>query len=152
MLEYIISILGIITGYLIANYTKEELNKGMLYFKVIEILCLLSIVYLSLSNFNLLLFASGVFAALILKFDYFYIGLSSLNTLDAASRFVHSSLIFVYGLANGSINYGNKKIILVNVALFFVPMLLYFLDFHASSISAGALTVTVLMKGYNLIN
>lgn len=151
MYEYVISFLGLIIGYVIANYTQEELKKGKIYFQIIEIVTLVAIIWILLNNLQLIPYAIGLIIGYFLRYEYFYLGLGAVSTSENNLRFLHSSLIFLYGLAYGSMNYKNIKLILFNFLFFLMPFLLILLDYDATSLAAGALTSTLLIKAYKLI-
>lgn len=151
MYEYVISLLGLIIGYVIAKYTKEELKKGKIYFQIIEIVTLVAIIWILLNNFQLIPYVLGLTIGYFFRYEYFYLGLGAVNNLENNLIFLHSSLIFLYGLAYGSINYRNVNLILFNLLFFLMPFLLKLIDFDATSLAAGALTSTLLIKAYKLI-
>ena len=146
MYEYIISILALAIGYIIKERTKEELNQGKKYFKIIEIISLIVIIGLLSVNFNIILFIIGIITGIIFKEEYFYLGISITNILDGGLRFLHAIFIFVYGLAYTGMNH-NKKII-YSAGLFLITLLLLIFKQDISMISAGALTSITAMKIY----
>ncbi|HLC86215.1 MAG TPA: hypothetical protein VJG30_02935 [Candidatus Nanoarchaeia archaeon] len=151
MYEYIISFLGLPTGYVIAKYTEEELKKGKIYFQLIEIITLIAIVGILLNNFQAIPYALGLVIGYFFRYEYFYLGLGAVNNLENSLRFLHSSLIFLYGLAYGSINYKNINLVLFNLLFFLMPFLLILLEYYVTSLAAGALTSTLILKAYKLI-
>ena len=146
MYEYIISILALGIGYIVKEHTKEELDSGQKYFKIIEIISLIVIIGLLSTNFNIILFIIGIITGIVFKEEYFYFGISITNTLDSSLRFLHAIIIFVYGLAYTGIN-NNKKIVYSAVLFIFTFLLLIFKQ-DISMISAGALTSIAAMKIY----
>src|SRR3989338_2674120 len=100
MLYIIISLLGCLFGFILARYTKEELRKGVFYFRLLEILI-----------------------GLILRFEYLYFGFVLVFPFSNDVLFLLSALIFIYGLPYGSLIYYNKKIkyLIWSVILFFIP-------------------------------
>ncbi|MBS3151886.1 hypothetical protein J4230_00590 [Candidatus Woesearchaeota archaeon] len=156
MIFSIIVILGCFFGYLIARLTKEELKKGLVYFKILElfILALLPFIFLY-HSFNIFFFILGMLFGFVFRYEYFYFGVGFFSSfLNKDLNFLTSSLIFIYGLPYGSVLFFVKKfrMLFYNVVLFFIPFLIYYLNYDFLSFSAGGLLVLFFMNFYRLFN
>lgn len=151
MLEFIISILGLFVGGFLAFVSPEEMEKGEKYFRIICYLLILILIIFSFYSFNVWLFILGLILGLIFYNEYFYLGIYSVSSLISGSTILSSSLIFVYGLASGSMLYFRKRYLgfLSNVLLFLIPFLLYFLHFNLISLASGGLIGVLLRKVYD---
>ena len=136
----IIAFLGLIVGNIIAKYTKEEIAQGKVYFYASKRLILFSLaVILSLTflwNANaLIFFIIGLIAGKIFKLPYSWLGIAlaaSINPLLIAT------LIFVYGLIDGSENKNYLKCLIA----FFIPFSLILTNTPAdllTKFAAGAI-------------
>jgi len=155
MLYIIISLLGCLFGFILARYTKEELRKGVFYFRLLEILIILILILVILlsSDFNLLLFIMGILIGLMLRFEYLYFGFVLVFPFSNDVLFLLSALIFIYGLPYGSLIYYNKKIkyLIWSVILFFIPFVNYFFDYNLISFATGGLFVFFIAKIRSLL-
>lgn len=151
MLYLIVSFLGCIIGYFIAKFTKEELKKGEIYFKILELVVLLSLVVVFLFNsFNVLFLILGLVLGFLLRFEYFYFGLGLVSVVD----FLGSALVFLYGLPYGSLTFYHKKkkYLFFSFILFLVGLLNYFFNYNLASLSAGGLISLFIIKLWKIIH
>ena len=137
MISIIISFLGLIIGYFIASKTKEELNYGKKWFKIIIsftliiLILILILILIYLAKFNLIFiigFILGVIINYLIKRIYVFLGLTLYLTFFTNNeiKLLLSLTLFIFGLAYGSLNYIKfKKIsfkdILINFILFIMP-------------------------------
>lgn len=155
MIELIFVFISCLFGYLIAKFTKEELKSGAIYFKILELIIILICCILFLFNdFNLLFFIIGLVIGIIIRFEYLYfgLGLSSSLVFNQEFVFVISSLVFIYGLAYGSLIYYYKKwkYLVYSSVLFILGFFVYLLGYNLISISSGALLSIFLRKSFDL--
>lgn len=137
--------LGFVLGILIANYTKEELQKGKPYFIILEIIILFTLGIAVLFPFNLIYFIIGIIVSYFLRKSYLYFGIS----LALSSSLLIPSLIFVYGLPSGSIE---RKKIFINLLLFFTPFLVFkFYPYDILSFCSGAFFFLAVYSSKNLL-
>jgi hypothetical protein len=143
----LISFFGCVFGYIIANFCKDELKFGKLYFKILELIILFSLT-LYLFSFDLLFFIIGFLIAIIIRFEYFYFGIGFISS----GNFLYSSLIFVYGLPFGSLIFmsSNWKKLLINLILFLAGLSSYFIYYSLDSFAAGGLFFIFVHKFYKL--
>ena len=131
----IIAFLGLIIGQVLASQVKEELKLGRKWFLLIAKILLLVILFKlvllagpSLSFFIALLI--GLVVNYFLKKIYLYFGFLILlsNFMNLNDKLFFASLIFIFGLAFGSIVYikfkkFNYKISLINLVFYLIPVL-----------------------------
>jgi|SRR3989338_8536912 len=139
MVFYIISLLGQYIGYILASKTKEELKQGKKYFKLTCLILLLLIGVYSLTvSFNVILLVIGLILGFLISKEYLYFGLISNNVFIA-------SLIFIFGLPYGTLNYKNTKELNFNAILFIFSFAIgYF--FNLYSLAGGALLGILIKK------
>ena len=150
-----ISIIGIFLGLIIANYTKEELKAGKKYFIILEVILLATLIITTIKfNFNYLLFIFGLILGFIIRYEYFYFGISIINTITNKDyNFLVSSLVFLYSLPFGTLLFKKDlKILIPQLTLFFITIILYFFKYNLLSIASGALVSLVLLKINSLLN
>src|SRR3989344_8438139 len=136
MINEIISFLGLLVGYFLATKTKEELKDGEKYFKFVVYLTLLTLIisllmelnYVNVEFFIVLLI--GIVLNYFIKRTYLFLGLS-LAILD---NILLSMIIFIFGLAQGSLDYikfkkVNYQDIIINLIIFIIPVILLFNKF-----------------------
>lgn len=153
MIYTLVSFLGCVFGYLIGRFTTEELKAGLIYFKLLEIIILLSLaITFSYPSFSLVLFFIGVIIGTLFRAEYFYFGVGVF--LGSNLTFLNNALVFLYGLPYGSIAfYRNKMIVLFySLILFSVPAPLYFLDYNLVSLAGGGLVGIALAKLWKLFH
>lgn len=123
-----IAVLGVIFGYIIGYFTREELADGERYFRVFQALILAVLAasfYGSWLKFGLavLAFGLGFFGV---GAEYILLGYIAASGFSGwgllAGNFLTSSLVFLYGLPYGSRLYLHKRLIglLLCVGLFLV--------------------------------
>lgn len=139
---YVISFIGQYAGYLIAYFSQDELEEGKKYFQVIEIICLLLLLYFNFI-FSWLIILGLVISLFIVKKEYFYLGVFT--------GFVNYLIIFIYGLAYGTLNYDNMKRLLLNI-LFTLPLYLLSFKFNLLYLAYGGLIGILIhkFKNFNL--
>ena len=128
---YLISFLGLLLGYIIASKTKEELIQGKKYFNILASLILTAlIIFLTTKIFYIgieffIFLSMGITLNYFIKKAYFFLGL----TLIISNELVLNLMIFIFGLAYGTLEYIkfkkiNYKLILINLVLFIFPIVL----------------------------
>lgn len=133
----LLSFSGLLFGYLLASIAKEEVKPGRKYIKrlkdALSVLLGFAFLYFSWSNVTILAtFAIGMVISLIIKKEYFYLGLLvSLSLfLNNNAMLFFSSLVFVYGCLYGILAEGHKwKAFYVNIGLFLLPFLLIWIEY-----------------------
>ncbi len=151
MIYLFVAFLGCLIGYLIARFSKEELKKGEIYFKILELVVLLSLVVVFLFNsFNLLFLIFGLVIGVVLRYEYFYFGLGLVPVAD----FLSSALVFVYGLPHGSLAFYHKKKkhLFFSLILFLAGLLSYFFSYNLTSFSAGGLISMFVIKLWKMMH
>lgn len=147
----IVSFLGLIIGMIIAKFTKEELKQGKKYFILIKktILLIIAIILLNYSYGNYIWIIPGLVIGYFLKEIYFYLGLAlSLSFIINQDLFT-STLIFLFGLPEGTlIYYKNKPLIkktLLNLILFLIPFIVLLTNLGETLLPfvAGALLINI---------
>ena len=141
MLTQILSFLGLIIGYILASKTKEELDEGKKWFKIISLATLMLLIIILLKDnyyFNLEFFIAisiGLILNYFIKRIYLFLGIiiAPLNKNELISL-----IIFIFGLSYGTLEYIkfkkiNYKSILINFILFIVPSILLFNRFFILS-------------------
>ena len=150
-----IAVIGIFLGVIISRFTKDEFKQGSLYFKILEIIILFVLTFITIKiNFNYLLFIFGIIIGFFVRYEYFYFGVSIVNTILVKDfNFLISSLVFLYGLPFGTLlNLKNIKSVILQIVLFLLPVVLYFLNFNLISFCSGALLFISLLKIHKLLN
>ncbi len=149
MIVNALSFLGSVIGYFIGKFTKEELKPGKFYFMLLEAAVLAAlIVFLSMKDFNLILFVIGVIFGFILRFEYFYFGIILAQNIN----FLNAGLIFLYGLPYGTLVFYKKnfKILFYSAVLFAAGSLAVFLDYNLASFAAGGIASILVLTIKNL--
>ncbi len=132
---FIIAFLGQYIGYLLGYLCDDELKQGKKYFLLLEVLVL---ILLFVFNFSLSwLIVIGLLLSLIIKKEYFYFGVFV--------GFLSWILIFIYGLAYGTLKYKKLKVLLLNV-LFAFPLFLLSFWFDLVPLGLGALIGLLIHK------
>lgn len=151
MIVNALSFLGSVTGYFMGKFTEEELKPGKLYFMLLETAVLAAlIVFLSMKNFNLILFVVGVIFGFILRFEYFYFGIILAQNIN----FLNAGLIFLYGLPYGTLVFYKKnfKILFYSTVFFAIGSLAVFLDYNLASFAAGGIASILVLAIKNLFH
>ncbi len=152
----LISIISVFIGLIIANYTKDEYKQGKFYFNILEIIILISLIIITINyNFNYLLLIFGIIIGFIVRYEYFYFSIFIISIINKNYNFLVSSLTFLYGLPFGTLifkNIKNYKTLILQLTLFFIPIILYFFKFNLISIASGALISIFLLKIHSLLN
>ncbi len=146
MLYLIVSFLGCILGYFTAKFTKEELKKGAVYFRLIQIIILILLIYYFIPmNFRLYLFLFGVLIGVIFRFEYFYFGFIASSFYNII---ISSLLIFLYGLPYGTLIYYLKKpkYLIYSLILFSIAFFTYIFNYDLLSFGVGGLVGIFLIK------
>lgn len=129
---WIIAFLGLVIGIILANRTKEELKAGKKYFVLLEriVLFVLIIFLLYRVSFSFLVIL-GFFLGFVFFYKlgkiYFYLGLVVLLSSLISESFLVliTALIFIFGLAYGTLSYSKKKIIFgYDLIYFLTPLIL----------------------------
>jgi len=151
MLEFLIIIIafsGLIIGFFINKFVKEELKPGEKYFlwlkKALILIFIIVLLYGSYSRYIAILL--GLIVGYFLRKDYFYIG-AGLAGGFFYLRDLIAGLVFLYGLVYAALNPKEAKIkkIFDNLMYFIIPFLLllisfnYFTTMDAMAFAAGAL-------------
>lgn len=109
-LIFALSFLGLLAGIIISLFTKEELKPGKKYFMLFEKIILLSIslvIIFYVEDF-FTFFILGLLAGFIFRRVYFYYGLA-LPLASGSFLLILSSLVFIFGLPEGSLLYYKLK-------------------------------------------
>ena len=152
ILIVVIGFLGLVIGYILKDFVKEEIKKGERWFVLsFQILLSLFILFLFYLGFKIYLFYIGILFGLILsRFIPFYslFGLSLIANFNEY-LFLNSSLIFILGIFYGVLKKNLR--ILFNLILFLVPFLLFFLRIDLYYLILG-FVVGVLLRKYDIYN
>jgi len=154
MLYFILAFLGLVVGYIIAFFTKEELKSGFIYFKVLELVTLFSLALLFLyPSFNFILFFFGLIFGFFFRFPYFYFGFGLVALSDINLLFLGSVLVFLYGLPTGSLIFLEKKWkkIIYAFVLFSFPFFTSLFHYNFLSFAAGGLLSLSFVKLWKFI-
>ncbi len=152
ILVVVISFLGLVIGYILKEFVKEEVKKGEKWFVFsFQILLSLFILFLFYLGFKNYLFYIGILLGLILSR---FIPLYSLFGLSLIANFneylfLNSSFIFVLGIFYGILKKNFR--ILFNLILFLVPFLLFFLRINLYYLLLGFVAGALLRK-YDIYN
>lgn len=148
---FLISFLGVVSGFVMAHFTKEELKPGKKYFEILKKILLIIIAFIviyeniSFSLEILIPFFFGILAGYIVKKEYLYFGIILKSNL-----YVLGSLIFIYGLPAGTKHYMKKKkekIIFDGLLFAIGGLVAYFTSFSMLTVfSAGALLSLSIIK------
>ncbi len=112
ILVFLISLLGLVSGIILAYFVKDEIKPGKKYFIVLEkaILIFLGFVlilrFIKLDKF-ILIFIIGLFAGLILRKAYLYLGII-LASFGGFPLIIFASLTFLLGLPKGALIFSDK--------------------------------------------
>src|SRR3989344_4860014 len=142
---YLVSFLGQFIGWFIANRTEEELKDGKRYFLVLTNLLIASLIIFSIYySFNIYLLIIGLIIGFFINKEYLFF-----SVLAMRNDVLLNSLIFIYGLPYGSLNYKSIKVLFMNILFFFIPFLLLLFDINFYSLGAGGL-LGILIKRISL--
>ena len=123
----IIAFSGLLVGYLINRFTKEELENGKNYFLWLKriVIVILFFILLIKSYDRYVALVAGLVAGYFLRKEYLYIGLSLASGFYMVKEII-ASLIFIFGLAYSGLNYKiiDKKQIIYNFVFFIAPFLI----------------------------
>ena len=141
---YFVSFLGQFIGWFIANRTEEELKDGRRYFLILTTSLLALLISFSIYySFNVYLLIIGLIIGYLINKEYLFFGILSMK-----NDILLNSLIFVYGLPYGSLNYKSIRILLMNILLFFIPFLLLFFNINFYNLGAGGLLGIMVKRIY----
>ena len=141
---YLISFLGQFIGWFIANRTEEELKDGNKYFLVLTNLLIVSLILFSIYySFNIYLLIIGLIIGFFINREYLFF-----SVLAMRNDVLLNSLIFIYGLPYGSLNYKSIKVLFMNILFFFIPFLLLLFDINFYSLGAGGLLGILVKRIY----
>src|SRR3989344_636318 len=147
ILIVVISFLGLVIGYILKDFVKEEVKKGEKWFVLsFQILLSLFILFLFYLGFKIYLFYIGILIGLILSrfvLLYFLFGLSLIINFNEY-LFLNSSFIFVLGIFYGALKKNLR--ILFSLILFLVPFLLFFLRINLYYLILGFVAGALLRK------
>ena len=152
ILIVVIGFLGLVIGYILKDFVKEEIKKGERWFVLsFQILLSLFILFLFYLGFKIYLFYIGILLGLVLSG---FIPLYSLLSLSLIANFneylfLNSSLIFILGIFYGVLKKNLR--ILFNLILFLVPFLLFFLRIDLYYLILGFVAGALLRK-YDIYN
>ena len=128
-LEFLIPIIafsGLIAGFFINKFTKEELENGKVYFLWLKraVIVILFFILLIKSYDRYFALVIGFIAGYFLRKEYLYLGLSLASGFYLIKEII-ASLVFIFGLAYSGLNYKiiDKKEILYNFVFFITPFL-----------------------------
>lgn len=152
MIIELLSFLGLIFGFFLYKFTKEEFNTGRKYFILLNriILFVIIIFLIYYSNLNLLLtvllFIFGVVVSYFFGNIYLYLGL----VVSSYSRDLFSILVFLFGFPYGTLNSRKGIKFVRNCLIFFIVGLSGFLltsyTNYLSGFLAGALFFKLISK------
>ena len=133
---FIISFLGQYLGYIIAYFTQDELKQGNIYFRLIEIVCLS---YLFFFNHDLILwlFLIGFMLGFLFNSEYFF--------FPVFSNFISLFILFIYGLAYGTLNFKKLNKLNCNVLLI-IPLFILSIKFNLISLGLGGVLGSIIHK------
>lgn len=129
-LVVLIVFLGLVAGFILGKYTKEEL-KYKRYFNLLKRLLLfvlvIALLYYAWEFYAVFAFVVGVLVSFLIRKLYLYFGLALFLSFLMSKEFILliASLIFIYGLVYGSF-LRKKKLFIYNLILFLAPFLLFF--------------------------
>ncbi len=132
---HVLSFLGIIAGFIVAHYSYDELKDGSQYFRVLRnIFIILIILALTLTikfqYYHILLFIAGILFGYFFRFTSLYLGLAGVIGILSGNLALIPSLIFLYGLPEGTLQYYHhksetlKRHTLFKLLLFVLPLVL----------------------------
>jgi len=114
----LVSFLGLIIGWLIKKYTKEEIKVGEKYFKwLVKTIVLVLVVVLIYFDFNYYLLALGILMGFFIRNSYLYFGF-------VVGDFFISSLVFIFGLGYSTLRRYDKIFLIISFALFLLGFLI----------------------------
>ena len=152
ILIVIVGFLGLVAGYILKEFVKEEVKEGkkwfVLSYQFILGIFILFLFYLGFKNY---LFYIGILFGLILSTFipiYSLLGLSLVANFNGY-LFLNSSLIFILGIFYGILKKNLR--ILFNLILFLVPFLLFFIRIDLYYLILGSI-VGGLLKKYDIYN
>src|SRR3989344_6449876 len=148
-LEFLIPIIaffGLIAGFLINKFTKEELENGKVYFLWLKrtIIVILFFILLIKSYDRYFALVIGLVVGYFLRKEYLYLGLSLASGFYIIKEII-ASLVFIFGLAYSGLNHKtiNKKQIFYNFVFFMASFLILLMPGNLSNdlmaFSVGAL-------------
>ena len=131
---------GLFVGYILARIAKEEVKQGKKYLlalkNTVEIISGLAFLYLVWGDLTLLAsFAIGLILCLIIRREFFYLGLVVALSLylEKEGFLLIASLVFIYACMYGClIDRSKKKTSLVNFSLYLLPFLLVAVEYFIS--------------------
>ena len=152
ILIVVISFLGLVIGYILKDFVKEEIKNGEKWFVLsFPILLSLFVLFLFYFGFKIYLFYIGILIGLVLSrfvLLYFLFGLSLIINFNEY-LFLNSSFIFVLGIFYGALKKNLR--ILFSLILFLVPFLLFFLRINLYYLILGFVAGALLRK-YDIYN
>ena len=152
ILIVVISFLGLVIGYILKDFVKEEIKNGEKWFVLsFQILLSLFVLFLFYFGFKIYLFYIGILIGLVLSrfvLLYFLFGLSLIINFNEY-LFLNSSFIFVLGIFYGALKKNLR--ILFSLILFLVPFLLFFLRINLYYLILG-FVVGALLRKYDIYN
>ena len=155
MLLSLISFLGLVVGFFLPKFTKDELKSGYKWFKVFEVLMLLSVIVAGLlyTGFEMpwfLLIFLGMLFGWFFKNIYFYFGILIASLFSYNLMF---GLIFIYGVPYGTLIYIKNKghrlwnEVMKYFIIFLIPLVIvkYFLVMYSVMLSYFALGALLIL-------
>ena len=148
ILVVVIAFLGVVVGYILSKFTKEEIKPGRKYFiwlkKIILFILAIALLYNVWGDYWVLIgwVVFGFIVAFLINL-YFFLGLALFSSFSISNDFVLlvAALVFMFGLPFGSLM--KKLDILEGALLFALPFILvFFSNVNTnlfSAISAGGL-------------
>ncbi len=154
ILIHLLSFTGIVAGFVVAHYSWDELKIGEKYFEILKRFILVGIalflLYISVpSDIATLFFFAGLVFGYVLPYTSGYLGLAGVASILQGHLVMIPSLIFLYGLPDGTLNYYHhkrphlRKHTLMKFVYFAVPIifLIYPLSISITPFVAGALLI-----------
>ena len=137
MIQYIftsiIVFLGLVFGFIISHFAKEELKPGKKYFILLQRLLALAIFVFFMYSFHvriyIIIIALFILSTLIYQFDFslsiYYVVFGMLYSFSPEPLTI-SALMFLFGLPSGALVYDDKREFLLSL-LFFVPVVVFYI-------------------------
>jgi len=143
MLEQLVVLAGKYVGAILSHISKEEMDRITKTLKILTFVMMVVIIAASLTySFNVIWFVIGMIIGTFLLLEYFFLGIISVSMIiTGADSMLMSSIMFVFGIPFGSLQFHQKNYIMffINTALFFLPYLLIFLGWDLMSLGAGGI-------------
>lgn len=151
---------GLLVGIVLARFCREEIEPGKKYLVPLKValMVLLGLGLLAATYMHYTFFIMGCLVGYVFKKPYFYLGLAMASAIGMPLKMVMfvSSLVFSYGLPEGSLLSAWKKEVVFSALLFSIPFALLFADFEMVqflSFAAGGILINPFAEAIeNFIN